>query len=99
MTNYRFTIVIEKDKDGFFALCPELQGCYAQGETYEESLINIKDALRLHVKDRAEQKEKICVSKRNPRMTIKLKSHSNKTAQWWWALYSRKAILELLNNR
>lgn len=49
---YRFSIVIEKDEEGYFAFCPELQGCYTQGDTYEEVLENIKDAIRLHVNDR-----------------------------------------------
>ncbi len=35
MNNYRFSIIIEKDADGYFASCNELQGCYTQGETYE----------------------------------------------------------------
>jgi len=29
-----------------------LQGCYSQGETYEEAVANIKDAIRLHIEDR-----------------------------------------------
>jgi len=52
MQNFRFSVVIEKDEDGYTAFCPELQGCYAQGETYEEVLGNIRDAIRLHLDDR-----------------------------------------------
>jgi predicted RNase H-like HicB family nuclease len=52
MTQYKFSVVIEKDKDGYTAFCPELQGCYTQGDTYEEILENIKDAITLHVEDR-----------------------------------------------
>ena len=59
MKLYRFSVVIEKDEDGYFAFCPELQGCYTQGETYEEVLDNIKDAIRLHVEDRLETWEEI----------------------------------------
>ena len=59
MKNYRFSVVIERDADGYFAFCPELQGCYTQGETYEEALENIKDAIRLHVEDRLEAGEEI----------------------------------------
>jgi predicted RNase H-like HicB family nuclease len=59
MTHYRFSVVIEKDKEGYFAFCPELQGCYTQGDTYEEVLENIKDAIRLHVEDRLEDGEEI----------------------------------------
>ncbi len=44
MRTYRFSVVIEKDKDGYFAFCPQLEGCYTQGDTYEEVLENIKDA-------------------------------------------------------
>jgi predicted RNase H-like HicB family nuclease len=51
MKNYRFSVVIEKDKDGYFAFCPELQGCYTQGDAYEEALENVEDAISLHVKD------------------------------------------------
>jgi len=59
MKNYRFTVVIERDEDGYFVFCPELQGCYAQGDTYEEAVENIRDAIRLHIIDRLENGEEI----------------------------------------
>lgn len=59
MKTYRFSVIIEKDSEGFFAFCPELKGCYTQGNTYEEVLDNIKDAIRLHLEDRLENEEKI----------------------------------------
>jgi len=59
MKNYRFSVVIEKDKDGYYAICPELQGCYTQGDTYEETLENIADAIRLHLEDRLADGEEI----------------------------------------
>jgi len=59
MSIYRFSVVIEKDSDGYFASCPELQGCYTQGDTYEEVLENIKDAMRLHIEDRIDSGEDI----------------------------------------
>ncbi len=62
MKTYRFSIIIEKDEEGYFAICPELQGCYTQGDTYEEVLDNIKDAIRLHVIDRLDNGEKISQS-------------------------------------
>ena len=57
--NYRFAAILEKDSDGFFASCPELQGCYSQGDTYEKALTNLMDAVRLHVEDRLAVGEKI----------------------------------------
>jgi len=59
MRSYRFSVVIERDKDGYFAFCPELQGCYSQGDTYEEALENIRDAVHLHLEDRLESGEEI----------------------------------------
>lgn len=59
MNKYRLSVVIEKDADGYFAFCPELQGCYTQADSYEEVLENIKDAIRLHIEDRVEDKEDI----------------------------------------
>jgi len=52
MKNFRLSVVVEKDKHGYFAFCPELQGCYTQGKTYEEVIKNITDAIKLHIKDR-----------------------------------------------
>lgn len=52
MEKYRFSVVIEKDGDGYFAFCPQLQGCYTQGDSYEEVMENVKDAITLHVEDR-----------------------------------------------
>ncbi|MBI5047533.1 MAG: type II toxin-antitoxin system HicB family antitoxin [Deltaproteobacteria bacterium] len=59
MSAYKFSVVVEKDINGYFALCPELQGCYTQGDTYEEVLANIKDAIHLHIEDRLESGEDI----------------------------------------
>ena len=59
MKQYDFPIVIEQDQDGYFAMCPELQGCYSQGDTYEEVIINIKDAITLHLQDKLEEKEEL----------------------------------------
>lgn len=59
MTKYRFSIVIEKDGEGYFAFCPELQGCYTQGTTHDQAMENIKDAIRLHVEDRIKSGEEL----------------------------------------
>ena len=56
---YRFSVVIEKDKEGYFAFSPELQGCYTQGDTYEKALENIRDAIQLHVEDRLDNGEEV----------------------------------------
>ena len=50
-------VIVEKDEDGYFAYCPPLQGCYTQGETYEEAVDNLRDAIRLHIEDRIAARE------------------------------------------
>ena len=60
MQDYELTVVVQRDEDGrFVALCPALQGCYTEGETEEEALRLIEDAIRLHVEDRLEKGEAI----------------------------------------
>ena len=59
MKHLTFPIVVEADADGYFVSCPALQGCYSQGDTYEEAVLNIKDAIRLHLEDRLADGEEI----------------------------------------
>ncbi len=59
---FRFPVIIEKDRSGYFAACPALQGCYTQGNSYEEALHNIEEAISLHVEDRIENGEQIPIS-------------------------------------
>ncbi len=59
MKQLTFPIVLEGDSDGYFVSCPALQGCYSQGDTYEEAVANIKDAIRLHIEDRLADGEEI----------------------------------------
>ena len=61
MPDYKFTVVVERDEDGlqYVASVPLLQGCYTQGETYEEALEHIKDAIKLHIEARRDLGEPI----------------------------------------
>lgn len=59
LKRYRFSVLVEHDADGYFVCCPQLQGCYSQGESYEEALANIEDAIRLHVEDRLAMGESV----------------------------------------
>lgn len=52
MPQYHFSAIVEHDADGYWARCPELPGCYVQGETREEALENLREACTLHVEDR-----------------------------------------------
>ena len=59
MQHLTLPVIVESDEDGHFVTCPLLQGCYSQGETYEEAIANIKDAIRLHLEDRLADGEEI----------------------------------------
>lgn len=62
MKKYTLPVVIEKDEDGYFAMCPALEGCYSQGDTYGETLENIKDTILLVLQDMEECEELFLIS-------------------------------------
>ncbi len=60
MKRYRYAVVIEKDEKGvYIASCPAFTGCHTQGETYEEAMANIKDAINLNIAARRDLGEPI----------------------------------------
>jgi predicted RNase H-like HicB family nuclease len=50
--SYKISVVIEKDEYGYYAYCPELSGCQTQGDSIEETLLNIKEAVELYLEAR-----------------------------------------------
>jgi len=45
-TNVRFRAAIEQDEDGkFVSHCPTLPGCWSQGDTRDEAIRNLADAV------------------------------------------------------
>jgi predicted RNase H-like HicB family nuclease len=42
--NYK--VRLQKSEEGYSVSCPGLPGCWSQGETEEEALENIQDAIR-----------------------------------------------------
>jgi predicted RNase H-like HicB family nuclease len=40
-----YKVVLEKSEEGYSVSCPALPGCWSQGETEEDALDNIKDAI------------------------------------------------------
>jgi len=48
MKNISFTVYIERDEDGvYIGSIPSVPSCHAQGDTQEEMLKNLKEVLRL----------------------------------------------------
>lgn len=44
-----FSVIIEKDEAGFFVHGPRLPGCHTQGDTREEAMDNIREAIALYL--------------------------------------------------
>ena len=57
---YKYKVSIERDEDGIFIVSvPSLQGCYSQGDTIDDALENIRDAIKLHIESRKAVNEPI----------------------------------------
>jgi len=50
----KLNIIFEKDEDGYFVYCPELEGCHSQGDSIEEAMENIKEAIELYLETLSE---------------------------------------------
>jgi predicted RNase H-like HicB family nuclease len=49
-TIYHYTVVFEREYDGgYHAFCPALKGCHSQGDSYEETVENIKEAMAVYL--------------------------------------------------
>ncbi len=49
-----FTAIVERDGRWFIAWCPEIPGANGQGETRDEALDSLRDAISLVLEDRRE---------------------------------------------
>ena len=51
-----FTVTIDRDEDGaWVAECPSIPGCVSQGESKEEALENVREAIAACLEVRAER--------------------------------------------
>jgi predicted RNase H-like HicB family nuclease len=46
----QYSVVINKTEYGFDVHCPALPGCHSQGDTFEEAIENIKDAIKTYLR-------------------------------------------------
>jgi predicted RNase H-like HicB family nuclease len=46
----RYTVIVEAEEEGgFHVWCPALKGCHSQGETQQEALENIQEAIAAYL--------------------------------------------------
>ena len=61
----KFPVIIQEDEpSGYLVVCPTLEGCYSQGETVDECLDNIKEAIALCLEDMPEKEKKASLDKK-----------------------------------
>ena len=59
-----YTIIIHPaEEGGYWAEIPALPGCYSQGETLDEVMLNIREAMEAHIKALKEDDQEIPVEK------------------------------------
>ena len=81
MAKYQFTVVVEQDEDGvYISSCPALRGCHSCGDTYEEAVEHLKDAIRLHIEARQSLGEPIPVEVAVDRVEVNVEAAPGKTA-------------------
>lgn len=52
----KFNVTLDRDEDGAWVVeCPSIPGCVSQGQTREEAIENIEDAIRLCLEVRSER--------------------------------------------
>lgn len=56
----RYTVVLEREEDGGFVVTvPALSGCVSQGDSREEALENVREAIAVYIEDCRESGERV----------------------------------------
>jgi predicted RNase H-like HicB family nuclease len=53
----KYKVILMKSEEGYSISCPALPGCWSQGETEEEAMENIQDAIREYLAAREDYYE------------------------------------------
>jgi predicted RNase H-like HicB family nuclease len=52
-------MICSKQSNGaYFAFCPEVKGCFTQGDTYEEAFQNLKELVGITIKEELTDEER-----------------------------------------
>lgn len=59
MNEHYYKVIVEpQEEGGFTGFVPKLPGCVTQGETYEETISNLKEAITLYLETLNERQGK-----------------------------------------
>jgi len=71
--SHKVSVIIEKDEHGYYAYCPELDGCHSQGDNFEEVVANIREAIELYLETMTDEEISESLSKEILNTTIEVK--------------------------
>jgi len=58
MKGKEFYVVIERDEDGIYiGEVPQLRACYSQGETIDQLMLNMREVIKMCLKELAEESQ------------------------------------------
>jgi predicted RNase H-like HicB family nuclease len=57
MTARLSVICSKQSNDTYFAVCPEIRGCFTQGDTYEEAFANLRELVEITIKEDLTEEE------------------------------------------
>jgi predicted RNase H-like HicB family nuclease len=67
----KFVTTLARDEDGaWIAECPAIPGCVSQGQTREEALVNIREAIGLCLEVRAERGLPLTIETQQVEVTV-----------------------------
>lgn len=67
----KFPVTIDRDEDGIWVVeCPSIPGCVSQGQTKEEALENVREAIVLCLEVRAERGLPLTVEMQQVEVTV-----------------------------
>ena len=67
----KFNITLDRDEDGvWIAECPSIPGCISQGNTRDEAIENIQEAIHVCLEVRAEQGLPLTVETRQVEVAV-----------------------------
>jgi predicted RNase H-like HicB family nuclease len=59
---YKVSVIIERDQHGYYAYCPELEGCQTQGNSLDDIMAKIKEAIELYLETLSAEERKEYIS-------------------------------------
>ncbi len=52
-------VILEDESGGYIAVVPELPGCHTQGDSFDEVIENVREAVELYLETLSEEKKEL----------------------------------------